>query len=61
MRLDTINIGELKVLMSSIGTALLGLTQRQDAEKRAKNLEEAKSVVIEEDPSLPPAKKVPFI
>ena len=33
-------------------------TQRQDAEKRAKNLEEAKSVLIKEDPSLPPAKKV---
>ena len=59
MRLDY--IGELKVLMSSIATALLGLTHRQDAEKRAKNLEEAKSIVIKEDPSLPPAKKVGYI
>ena len=32
--------------------------QKQDAERREKNLEEAKSIVIKPDPSLPEAKKV---
>ena len=30
----------------------------EDAQRREKNLEEAKKIVIKEDPSLPPAKPV---
>ena len=32
--------------------------QKEDAEKREKNLEEAKQIVLTEDSSLPAAKKV---
>ena len=32
--------------------------QAEDAERRAKNLEDAKKITIEEDASLPPAKLV---
>lgn len=38
-------------------TVYLGV-KAEDAQRREKNLEEAKKIVIKEDPSLPPAKPV---
>ncbi len=38
--------------------ALVSAAQKQDALKREENLKEAKAIVISEDSSLPPAKKV---
>lgn len=37
---------------------LFSLIQAEDAERREKNLEEAKKIVIEEDKSLPAPKQV---
>ena len=34
------------------------ILQAEDALKREKNIEEAKQIIIEEDKSLPPAKRV---
>lgn len=50
--------GFVSDLLSNVFDMLFSLIQAEDAERREKNLEEAKKIVIEEDKSLPAPKQV---
>lgn len=52
------SFGFVSDLLSNVFGKLFSLIQAEDAERREKNLEEAKKIVIEEDKSLPAPKQV---
>lgn len=54
----TLDRGFVSDLLSIVFDMLFSLIQAEDAERREKNLEEAKKIVIEEDKSLPAPKQV---